>query len=451
MVVSVVAADALAAVRAVIDRAPALRGVLGAILDAREGRGRLPGRLTVDADDSAAAALAELLSARAVKRVAGDRVRVDLARADQVCRDQLGVGLDALLYGALDREPRDPAAEEAALRADLARGLAGVDATSDAACRFVAAEAAAAAAGSGDSLGMAREVGVAAAVAEVSLMSRCIDAALVIAEPLRQANFAARVLGDSKALARGDRLRRLGSALLAHHEPTFEAVHVGSGELSERHARALALEVNGIYRDEAALTVHCFGPLVYRKGSQRFDHVARHAALGEPVPLSLAQLRGAAVDDLPVERALVIENQTPFLDYVDAGGGGGRELVVFSGGHASWAVVQLLRMVGRAGIPVAHSGDLDRSGVLIVRSLQARLFTRVDPVAMDVATHARFAERGRALTAAERARLRDLVARDDPSAVGADLLRAILDGGVWIEQERFFAEALGIGGHRAHS
>ncbi len=444
-----ISAEALAAVRAVIGRAPELRAVLGAILDARERRGRLPGRLTVDASD--AGALAELLSARAVKPVGDGRVRIDLARADEVCRAQLGAGLDLLLYAALDRAPRDPVAEEAALRTALAGALAAIDADSDAARAFVAAEAAAAAAGTGDSLHLARDGGVALAAAETALVSRCIDAALVIAEPLRQANFAARVLGDSKALARGDRLRRLGNALLAHHQPTLEAVHVGSGELSERQARLLALEVNGIYRDEAALTVYCFGPLVYRKGCERFDHVARHAALGEPVPLSLAQLRGAAVAELPVNRALVIENQTPFLDYVDAQRGAGRELVVFSGGQASWAVVQLLRTVSRAGIPVAHAGDLDRSGVLILRSLQARLFTRVDPVAMDVATHRRFADRGRPLTDAERARLRDLVARDDPAAVGAALLRAILDAGIWIEQERFFAEAVGIPGHHAHT
>jgi hypothetical protein len=220
-------------------------------------------------------------------------------------------------------------------------------------------------------------------------------------------------------------------------------VYAHSGDLTDRQALRLALEVNGVFRDEAALTVYCFGPLVYRKGTEHFDHVARHAALGDPVPLSLAQLRGATVDELPVERALVIENQTPFLDYVEAlAGTGRRELVVFSKGQASWAVVELLRRVARARVPIAHAGDLDRSGVLILRSLEARIMAPITPVAMDVATFRRYRDRGRPLGATERARLAELITRDPPGARGADLLAAILDAGTWIEQEAFFAPAV---------
>jgi hypothetical protein len=217
-----ISAEALTAVRVVIDRVPELRAVLGAILDARERRGRLPGRLTVDAAGSAAGALAELVSARAVVPAGAGRVRIDLGRADAICREQLGAGFDAVLYAALDRQPRDPVAEEAALCAELVRGLAAIDARSEAARAFVAAEAEAADRGAGDSARLARDGGVAMAVAEAALVSQCIDAALVTTEPVRQANFAARVLGDSKALVRGDRLRRIGGALLAHHD--FRAI-----------------------------------------------------------------------------------------------------------------------------------------------------------------------------------------------------------------------------------
>lgn len=96
--------DAVSAVRGVVARVPSLRRALDAILDARERRGRLPGRITVAATGEDADALAEIVSARAVTRLGG-RVRIDLARADAVCRDQLGDGLDALLYAALDRAP----------------------------------------------------------------------------------------------------------------------------------------------------------------------------------------------------------------------------------------------------------------------------------------------------------------------------------------------------------
>jgi hypothetical protein len=438
---------AVEAIRDRLRRVGSLAALLHAILDVRERRDGLPERITLAADDGAAAALAEIVSTRAVRRVDRGKVRVDLDLAERVCRDQLGLGLDALLYVALEREPRDPAAEEAAQRAALVRGLEALGAAvrTPAARAFLAAELAVAARGVGDSRALAERASVDEAVAEAERIARCIDAALTLDEPVRVANFAARVLGDSKALARGsERVRRLGRALLCHHEPTRDAVFLGAGPISDRQALRLALEVSGVIRDEAALTVHCFGPLVYRKGDQRFDHVARHAALGEPVPLSQAQLRGAAVAELPVDRVLVIENQTPFLDYVDAvhAGGVARELVVLSNGQAGWAVVSLLRMVGRAGVPVAHTGDLDRAGVLIWRSLAARLFARVESIAMDAATHRRFRERGRAVSDAERERLRELVERDPPDAAGHDLLAAILASGIWIEQERFFAEAV---------
>ena len=293
---------------------------------------------------------------------------------------------------------------------------------------------------------------------EAERLVRCIDAAVTNDEPIRIANFAARVLGDSKALAAGEgRTRRLGRALIDHHEPTREAVL--STPVSDAQALRLALEVNGVHRDDATLTVTCFGPLVYEKAGRQFDQVAAHAATGDPVPLSLAQLRGARAVDLPVRRALVIENLTPFLDYAEALAGRGApcdELVVYSGGQAGWAVVQLLRMVRRAHIPIAHTGDLDRTGVLILRSLEARTFGPIDPVAMDRATFERFRSRGRPLADAERARLADQVRRDagpgDRPASCADLLGAILDAGTWIEQEILFRDVVlpGLSHRRDH-
>jgi hypothetical protein len=211
------------------------------------------------------------------------------------------------------------------------------------------------------------------------------------------------------------------------------------GDRSDDVAARLALESRGIFRDEAALTVHCFGPLVYVKGGERFDHVARHARQGDVAALTLRQLRGAALD-APIGRATVIENQTTFLDYIELDPAPG-ELVVLGRGQASHAVVALLELVARAA-PIRIACDLDRSGVLIWRNLARRLRTRLQPIGMDRATYERVADRGAALAPAERDRLARLLAVDPTAAAGHDLLLAIAQRARWVEQEAFAADIL---------
>jgi hypothetical protein len=414
---------------------PELAGVLGALLDRRERTGRLPTRLTVDASPACAAALRRLLSARAVRDAGPGRVRLDLAGA---------AGLEPLLYRVLARAPRDPAAEERALRAALDACFAAAPATTPPARAWLAARRT----DPGELLELARTAGIDAVAHELAVITRCVDAALALDAPLRLANFAARVLGSAKALAPGsERLRRIGEALYLFDPGTRADVDAESDPASLAQAAFRALEARGVRRDEAALAVLCFGPLVYEKAGVRFDHVARHAVLGDPCLLTLAQLRGATIAELPVARVTVIENRTPFLDYVDALTARPelpRELVVCSDGQAGWAVVTLLRLVARAraGILARHAGDLDRAGVLILRSLARRSGLRLTPHLMDPATLARFAARGQPLRAAERARLEALVAADPAGAPAHDLLAEILARGVWLEQEAFAAEAL---------
>jgi hypothetical protein len=438
-------AAAVERVRAMMRAEPGLARVLDGILDRRERRGALPRSVTVAADRAVADALRDLVSARAVRDVSGGRVRIDLARADEVCRAQLGLAADELIYAALGRAPRDPLAEDTALRAALCRGLdsARSAAATDAAIAFLAGERAGGECGAGDSYRLAARDGVDRAVDDATAIARCIDAALANDAPVRLQNFAARVLGDSKALALGgDLARRTGRALLDDPRTRDDVMCAGVDPAGPGAYRT-AFEVNGIFRDESALTAYCFGPLVYRKRGEPFDHVARCAAHGDVVPLSLAQLRGAAVAELPARRVLVIENQTTFLDYIDAGERrAAAELVVLSSGQANWAVVQLLRLAARAGVPIAHAGDLDRSGVLILRSLARRVGAPVAPVAMDVDVHRRYRDRGLALAADERDRLAALVATDDPAYACHDLLVEILDSGTWLEQESFARDVL---------
>jgi len=419
------------AIRAVLARAPGAGAALGAILDRRERTGRLPRTITVDADPATVAALRELFNAGAVVPTEPGRARLDLTRVPA------GVELEPLLYAALERRPRDPAAERAAVRDALVAALAALPAPSSPAARaFLADERAAAAAGRGESWPIAAERGPHHAAAIVADVAAALDALRELREPIRIANFAARVLGDSKALAPGtDRALRLGAALLAF-DPATQADVAGHQPASPRHAAALALEVRGLLRDDAGVLVHAFGPLAYRRGGEVFDHVARHAALGDPTPLSLRQLRGAELVALPARRITLFENQAPFLDYVDHAGPRA-ELVVLARGQASWAVVVLLRLCAKVGLPIRHAGDLDRSGILILRDLARRSHAQIEPWHMDVPTHRRFAAAGRPIDPEERGRIARLVAVDDPGELCHELLLELHRTGTWIEQEVF--------------
>jgi hypothetical protein len=249
--------------------------------------------------------------------------------------------------------------------------------------------------------------------------------------------------GYSKALRRtGELFRWVSEALVAHDPGTqLRLEEWGVGPLA---ARASALEVNGVLFDEAAASVVCFGSIVYDKHGERFDQVARHAALGESSRLVLQQLRDVRVLPPPARRITIFENLAPYLDYVDACVAARRsdEIVLCSGGQANLAVVDLLHRLAAHGLPVRHAGDLDRSGVLIARSLAKRSRAGIELCLMDLATHRRFASRGAPVSDEERARLALLVRGDDARALGHALLREVLSTGIWIEQEAFADEVL---------
>src|SRR5690606_6064744 len=118
----------------------------------------------------------------------------------------------------------------------------------------------------GDTWELAASADVAAAVAIVADLTRALDGLAELSAPIRIANFAARVLGDSKALVPGsERAKRLGQILLAYDVETQAAV-ASMHPASPAAALALALELRGLYRDDATILVHAFGPLVYARG-----------------------------------------------------------------------------------------------------------------------------------------------------------------------------------------
>ncbi|HMG53852.1 MAG TPA: DUF2399 domain-containing protein, partial [Kofleriaceae bacterium] len=432
------------AIRAAVATAPGARAALATILDRREQTGQLPSRITVDASAEAIAALRAVFSVRAVAALAPGRARIDLTRARRAAAVASGgLALDDVLYAVLGRVPRDPRAEAAVRAAALQRELAAVPAPDHPVSRaFLADEIAAAAAGTGDTWTLVAEGDVASAGGEVARaaaivadVARALDAVLRLPGAIRLANFAARVLGDSKALAPGsERAKRLGAALLAY-DPVTRAELADTQSISPAAAIAAALELRGLHRDDAGVLVQAFGPLVYaRAGTGPFDHVARHAELGDPTPLSLAQLRDATLVELSVERITSFENQAPFLDYIERADPR-RELVVLARGQASWAVVTLLRLCAARRSPMRHAGDLDRTGIQILRSLARRVHAPIEPWHMDVATHRRFASAaGRPIEPDERARIARLVAIDDPTAPCHPLLLELHRTGIWVEQ-----------------
>jgi hypothetical protein len=151
----------------------------------------------------------------------------------------------------------------------------------------------------------------------------------------------------------------------------------------------------------------------------------------------LLHLREAHATQVRASRIVSIENETTFNDYVDQlREEGGEEIVLCSQGQANWAVVRLLRMLHEAEptVPVFHWGDLDRFGVLILRSLRRRSGVPVQPLHMDPETLRRFSAEGLPLPPGEREEIEILLKRpvDD---IGNDLLAAIRDAGKWVEQE----------------
>ncbi len=430
-------------------RTPGFVEAVARILERIERRdGRMPARMTLPASAAVAEALRRVFSPRAVQALGDAQVRLELTT---YLRDRGEGAEDALvraLYAVAGREPRDPAGDARAMRLALERALVDLEARArtNVSREFAHAQRAALGSADGGALALrAGEIGVDAATALARDVVRCLDAVCEIVEPIRAQTFAARAMGSSKALGRsGDLFRWVSDALVTHDPRTSVLLDEEGVPPTAVAMRANALEVNGVLFDEAAASVLCFGPLVYVKRGERFDSVARHASLGESSRILVQQLRDTVLERPPARRVTVFENLAPYLDYVDACVARGRadEIVLCSGGQANGAVVGLLRRIAAHAIPTRHAGDLDRSGVLILRSLAKRSGAKIVPVHMDAVTHRRFVSRGQPISDAERGRLAALVHEDDANAASHDLLREVLVTATWIEQEAFADDVL---------
>lgn len=434
-----------------------LRFALDFLLDRYERRGRWTRTVTIPSRAGLDDKLRHALSGRAVKTIARG-VLLDIERVKDALPDAApgASGADPLaarLYGALGRAPRDERALARERRDETERALAAAlaSARSEAARAWARVELERLAS---DRSELARARSPTTELHRLALdCVRVVDAASIQDAPVRIQTFAAKTLGSSKALNAGGELFRLASAALYEHDPATRAAVAAMGEpVSPTVARRDALEGRGIYRDEVAASVLCYGPIVYRKGRERFDHVARHARLGESCRLVQHQLRDAVLERPAARRVTIFENLTPYLEYVDALHARGRdalasgaapsEIVLCASGQASWAVVRMVEMCARHALPMRFSGDLDRSGVLILRSLRRRAGARVEPMWMGVPTHRRFAARGQPISPREVAHIDAMLAREAPGGPCHELLVELARTKVWIEQEAFADECL---------
>jgi hypothetical protein len=428
-----------------------LRAVVLALLDRCDRTGSLPGKMVYRcARDGEKDVLVRLLSANAVRPIAGDAlaVRLDLEKAERALREDGGSSLRDLLYEAAGRAPRDLKGEKAAMAAQ-AQGIVITlaDASEGTARAFLMDAVGRLSRRQGDLFRQVWENGVECVTQELGIVARCIAAAAGNEGPVRLANFSRRATGTTKGIRPGDaRYILLADALLRFLPGLADRVEAESPrDPSER--RRLALECLGIFRNETPVDVLCFGSFVLDKRGARLDAPKAHRALGEPVRLMLLNLRKAHAAQVRASRIVSIENETTFNDYVDQlREEGGDDIVLCSQGQANWAVVRLLRMLHEADptVQVFHWGDLDRSGVLILRSLRRRSGVPVQPLHMDPETLQRFSAEGLPLPSSEREEIEILLKRpvDD---IGNDLLTAIRDAGKWVEQETVADAIFGLG------
>jgi len=442
--------EPVASVRAQLSGDPALRCLVAAILDRSDRDGALPKQMTwrCRTPEEQEAAV-RLLSAPAVRPArAGLAVKLDLARADARLRAAGWPGLSEVLYAAAGRQPRNLLAEASALgrqAADCALSLAGR--RTGAAAAFLLGQAERLAGGRGELFELARREGIAGLEHELALVAGAIELAERNDRPVRLANFARRATGSTKGLRPGGQRYVWMADALLRHLPELARSVAAEGPREPADRRRLALERLGIFRNETPIDVLCFGHLVLEKRGRRLDAPAIHHELGEPCRLLLLHLRDARIAEVRAERVVSIENETTFNDYVEWLGESGRdEIVLLSQGQANWAVVRLLRLLAGAapGLPLAHWGDMDRFGVLILRSLRRRSGLAIEPWRMDVPTFDRFKESGLPLPDGERTEIESLLAAS-PDEVATDLLRAIREAGRWVEQETVAEDLLGSG------
>jgi uncharacterized protein (TIGR02679 family) len=264
---------------------------------------------------------------------------------------------------------------------------------------------------------------------DVARLRRRLAAALAIlavlpADGTGLAALAADVLGDPHALDRGR-----GAATLV-----LDAVAV-----ARQRARATDAEAARLLWEEVGIVPDPLSSTVLALGLQLAgDHpLQRVSAAGEPVVLTLSQLRRWPANPLPAgSAAFVVEN--PSLVAEAAGGGWRGPPLLCSSGRPTVAVVSLVRQLRAAGAAVFQHADFDAAGLGITAWLAQRAGTI--PWRMDAADYM-------AAVATERERV-PLAGRLPPTHWDPALTEAMAAHGVAVYEEELRAGLLAaVSGH----
>lgn len=244
-----------------------------------------------------------------------------------------------------------------------------------------------------------------------------------------------RLLDNSKVLGR---VRGLVVAILVRADPRWEG-------LPQEEATDL-LEAYGVRRKPGL--IRCAGAATLNVGSstyriQDFVPVAH-------LPDAWAEAWVNGIIDAGVTQVTTIENEYPFLSYVeDSGGSKGlgdrHELALYTAGFPTPTLVGILAsLAGRMpAISFRHWGDADVGGIRIWWFLRSRLHR---PIGFFRTTAewvtAEGTRGGRPLSGAERgalARLKDEFGAvdGDDVAIARGIIAALLKGGVKLEQEQY--------------
>jgi hypothetical protein len=255
---------------------------------------------------------------------------------------------------------------------------------------------------------------------EVEIVGRALDQVFGQRGVWNVSALGARAGGGSKFFRRGSPgRRRLADALL------FLKGEATAGSDEDREA---ALDEAGILGSETSYGVLAAGSLTV----DGMDYPSRLAEKNQAVYLTLQNLIRPVLAP-NVEGILTIENEAPFLSSMQEGLHR-RWLLAATGGFANRAVADLLKGIVSPTLPWRHWGDTDLAGIRIARVLAERVghrltFYRCGPD--DIR-----ARRDRLLpldVPAKRAIATDL--KNNPNALGSDILRTVLQEGGWLEQE----------------
>ena len=432
---------------------PAVLRFVHVVLDKRDRRGYFPRTITYRRTEKELRALDRFLPPLALKSKSDDRVVVHLGRVqDVLASDARDHGRDAwdleeLFDRLAGREPRNMRFEADAFRSRFEARVEEGIAEGERRARAAGAKASSAAferclrrlrdAASQERAAFRRLAREASLPHVEEAVARLVAALAVVlaqrSEVLRLDVLSVLVAGSTKALRPDTQdYARLVQAL-GNEEPELLARLGRQARESPQVTRRFLLEHFGIVPNDVPLDVLVRGPLTLDCDGEELGDVARLARRGLSAKLTYSVLTACSPRVPPGTRVVTVENETAFHMIAQRHP---EDLVVFTSGQPSWPVILLLRKLaaGDPRLEVRHFGDLDRSGLLILRSLRQKTELDIRPLWMDRETYEQCADLSIRLRPDELTALRSLAKSwDEP--YGHDIIAALIVNERWIEQE----------------